>query len=155
MFNAILNKIAERSQALKDKDAEIAVWQETATEQETRINLLIEDGAFRDERIESLKASEREANARAVEASARADKAESLLHQIAAELGIKVDNTAMSAADKWVQEVAAADAAPDAPANKITSGELPADRVPAAAAPDAPTDAPAAEEEVEAPATEA
>ena len=114
---------------------------------------LIEDGAFRDERIESLKASEREANARAVEASARADKAESLLHQIAAELGIKVDNTAMSAADKWVQEVAAADAAPDAPANKITSGELPAD--PAAAAPDAPTDAPAAEEEVEAPATEA
>ena len=132
MFDAILNKLAERSQALKDKDAEIAVWQETATEQETRINLLIEDGAFRDERIKEMKASTDRAYASEREANARADKAESLLHQIAAELGIKVDNTAMLAADKWVQEVAAANAAPDAP-----------------------TDAPAAEEEVEAPATEA
>ena len=88
MFDAILNKIAKRSQALKDKDAEIAVWQETATEQETRINGLIEDGAFRDEHIKEMKASEREANA-------RAETAESRLLQIGYALDIEVEEVAV------------------------------------------------------------
>ena len=82
MFDAILNKIAERSQAIKDKDAEIAVWQETAMEQESRINSFIEDSKTYSTRI-------REKQASLDGAEARAEAAELQLMQIAEALEIE------------------------------------------------------------------
>ena len=75
MFDAILNKIAERSQALKDKDAEIAVWQAAAMEQEKTINTLVESANGEPVRNLNLRA--------------RAEAAELQLAQIAEALNIE------------------------------------------------------------------
>ena len=104
MFDAILNRIAERSQALKDKDAEIAVWQETAMEQESHIKGFIADSKTYSTRIREKQASLDRAEARIqtlvksadgepsrnLNLRARAEAAESQLMQIAEALDIEV-----------------------------------------------------------------
>ena len=54
MFDAILNKIAERSDALKGKDAEIEVLRLDLANKKTDVDQLLDDCAFRDDRINTL-----------------------------------------------------------------------------------------------------
>ena len=117
MFDAILNRIAERSQAIKDKDAEIATWEETATEQELRINGLIEENkaalAMCEDAVNSAEA-----------ADARAEAAESQLAQIAEALDIEhVIQVGLTPEAEAVEEVAAANAMPDAPTEEPAAEE--------------------------------
>ena len=91
MFDSILNAIAERSQALKDKDAEIVVWQETATEQEYRINGLVEAANGEPVRNQELRDRAERAEAFEMAAMSRAETAEFQLRGIAEALGIDVD----------------------------------------------------------------
>lgn len=95
MFDSILNAIAERSQALKDKDAEIATWSELANGlQETNMELreLVQGNADRNQELKALAdradAGELAANERTIAATQRADAAESQLLQIASALGL-------------------------------------------------------------------
>ena len=112
MLESILNRIAERSQALKEKDAEIEILESVVAHKDTQVAQLIEDGKFRDNRIVEKDAeialwtedsaamevrnAELQGNfelaydaARA--ATARADAAESQLLQIAEALRIEVE----------------------------------------------------------------
>ena len=88
MFDAILNAIAERSQTLKDKDAEIATWSELANGlQETGMELreLVADA---DARMSNLRAKADRAYDAERAANARTEAAESQLLQIAEALGL-------------------------------------------------------------------
>ena len=122
MFNAILNAIAERSQALKDKDAEIATWSELAESLESSNTDLRARGASKDERLDrlieerdvmltrigELKASTDRAYAGEREANARASVAESQLLQIAEALDIEPVVADVTPEAEAVEEVAAA-----------------------------------------------
>ena len=56
MLESILNRIAERSQALKEKDAEIEILESVVAHKDTQVAQLIEDGEFRDNRIKEQSA---------------------------------------------------------------------------------------------------
>ena len=123
MFNAILNAIAERSQALKDKDAEIGLWMDAVTEANDKVIASQSERSDMLTRISELKASTDRAYATEREANARASVAESQLLQIAEALDIEhVIQAGLTPEAEAVEEVAAANAMPGAANEHLRKG---------------------------------
>ena len=116
MLDSILNKIAERSQALKEKDAELATWMEMAESLEGRnVELAAQVEGMETPLIAELRASMEQYASTAREANRRAEVAESQLRDIADALDIPVGAVELPAEDGGPAAMAVADAKPDAP----------------------------------------
>ena len=98
MFDAILNKIAERSQAIKDKDAEIKALKEVGELSITHNDELVARLDTQDVRIKEVTDSRERAYDALREASRSADEAESKLLKIATALDITPEAEVAAAA---------------------------------------------------------
>ena len=126
MLESILNRIAERSTALQDLEADLNAANGRLEERDAAIVQLIEDGEFRDNRIvekdaeialwtedsAAMEARNSEmaialdsARAKAVDGNRRADTVESQLLQIAEALRIELESAIAEQAEAPAPEV--------------------------------------------------
>ena len=110
MLDSILNKIAERSQALKDKDAEIKALKEVGGSFEDRVSALVAQLEGKDARIKEVTDSRERAYDVQRESNRRADEAEDKLLKIATALDITEELADMAPKAEAVDEVAEVEA---------------------------------------------
>ena len=107
MLDSILNKIAERSQALKDKDAEIKALKEVGESWESRNAELLVTVDKQDARIKEVTDSRERAYDALREANRSVEEAESKFLKIATALDIEVVDGEVMAPDAPAEEPAA------------------------------------------------